>query len=357
VHILRLIINPDPDKAQNIKNINIKKLEELTNEAMSNWWNEKDNLLKRPFLKEIFKVAKQEERYRNGELGMISFGLYTIPFTNPFHFTPDGDALIVIMHGDERSGMGISDDEPDDGLRYDEDEDGNPDLTPTSSMPTPPENHVSPQLTHLQSGFQSRQAEIDPSGYGCMRELPVRSYPTSQMDDQLAYTDTNQHSLSSQPNYNTDRGSAGFQNQNLGTQDHNRRPPWSANGFPGVSPVFGSWASNSNNMMHNNPLQYNAFSSPLPHPTPQATTYQLPLPSSANQQPLPPMHHQAQAFNDQNLVGRSYEPISPNGTLRSNTLHPHLIPQQPNSFQEYLHDNSNYGQGDAEMKDEHIRGQ
>jgi hypothetical protein len=261
-----------------------------------------------------------------------------IPFTNPFYFTSDGDALIVIMHGDERSGMGISDDEPDDGLRYDEDEDGNPDLTPTSSMPTPPENQVSPHLTHLQSGFQSRQAEIDPSGYGCMRELPVRSYPASQMDDQLAYTDANQHSLSSQPNYGTDRGATGFQNQNLGTQDHNRRPPWSANsGFPGVSPVFGSWASNSNNMMHSNPLQYNA------------TAYQLPLPSSApNQQSLPPMHHQTQTFNDQNLVSRSYEPISPSGTLRSNTLH---------SFQEYLHDNSSYGQGDAEMKDEHIRGQ
>ena len=87
MHILRLIVNPDPDKAQNIRNINIKKLEELTNEAMSNWWNEKDNLLKRPFLREIFKVAKQEERYRNGELGMISFSLYMIPFTNPFHST------------------------------------------------------------------------------------------------------------------------------------------------------------------------------------------------------------------------------------------------------------------------------
>jgi hypothetical protein len=69
VHILRLVINADPDKTPNIKNINIRKLEELTNEAMSNWWNEKDNVLKRPFLKEIFKVAKQEERYRNGELG------------------------------------------------------------------------------------------------------------------------------------------------------------------------------------------------------------------------------------------------------------------------------------------------
>jgi hypothetical protein len=262
------------------------------------------------------------------------------------------------MHGDERSGMSISDDEPDDGLKYDEEEDGNPDLTPTSSMPTPPENLVSPHLTHLQGGFQPRQAEIDPNGYGCMRELPVRSYPASQIDDQLAYADTNQHSLSSQPNYNTDRESAGYQNQTLGTQDHNRRPQWPTSGFPGANPMYTSWPSSGNNMMHNGTLQYNAYNSGLPHPTSQAAAYQLPLPSSAPNQPsLPPVHHQAPNFNEQNLVNRSYEPIPPNGTLRSNTVHAHLIPQQPNSFQEYLHDNSSYGQGDAEMKDEHIRGQ
>lgn len=44
-------------------------------EAMSNWFNDKDhpdNATKRPFLKEIFKVAKAEERYKNGEIGKSS---------------------------------------------------------------------------------------------------------------------------------------------------------------------------------------------------------------------------------------------------------------------------------------------
>lgn len=50
----------------------MKKLEEVTMEAMSNWFNDKEhaeNAQKRIFLKEIFKVAKAQERYKNGEIG------------------------------------------------------------------------------------------------------------------------------------------------------------------------------------------------------------------------------------------------------------------------------------------------
>ena len=55
--------------------LNVQKLEEVTMEAMSNWFNDKDhpdNATKRPFLKEIFKVARAEERYKNGEIGKSS---------------------------------------------------------------------------------------------------------------------------------------------------------------------------------------------------------------------------------------------------------------------------------------------
>lgn len=263
------------------------------------------------------------------------------------HITVDGDAMITIMHGDERGGLGISDDEPDEGFKYDEDEEGNRDLTPTSNMPTPPESLVSPHLAHLQGGFQPRPGEIDYAS--CIRgDLPVRPYPASPMDDQLAYTDDNQHSS----NYSADRGSAGYQNQALVPPDHSRRAPWPAHNFPGANPVYTGWASSNSNMLQNTALQYNPFTSALPHPTTQATTYQLPLPSSApNQPPLPSMHHQAQNFNDQSI--RSFEPTA---ALRGSAVHQHLIPG-PNSFQEYLQDNSGYGHGDADMKDEHIRGQ
>lgn len=57
-------------------NLNVKKLEEVTMEAMSNWFTEKDhpeNSAKKPFLKEIFKVARMEEQYKNGERGWYLF--------------------------------------------------------------------------------------------------------------------------------------------------------------------------------------------------------------------------------------------------------------------------------------------
>lgn len=55
--------------------LNVKKLEDVTMEAMSNWFNDKEhpeNATKRPFLKEIFKIARAEERYKNGEIGECS---------------------------------------------------------------------------------------------------------------------------------------------------------------------------------------------------------------------------------------------------------------------------------------------
>lgn len=53
-------------------NLNVKKLEEITIEALSGFFADKENPAnsrKRPYLNEIFKVAKQEERFKNGEIG------------------------------------------------------------------------------------------------------------------------------------------------------------------------------------------------------------------------------------------------------------------------------------------------
>lgn len=52
--------------------LNVKKLQDNTMEAMSNWFNDKehpDNNLKKVFLKEIFKVALAEEAYLSGGIG------------------------------------------------------------------------------------------------------------------------------------------------------------------------------------------------------------------------------------------------------------------------------------------------
>jgi hypothetical protein len=74
VHIIRVVIDPDNDKPSNIKLVNIKKLEEVTMEAMSTFFADTkhaSNSQKRPLLKEIFSVAKMEERFQSGGLGKV----------------------------------------------------------------------------------------------------------------------------------------------------------------------------------------------------------------------------------------------------------------------------------------------
>ncbi|KAK5988914.1 hypothetical protein PT974_10411 [Cladobotryum mycophilum] len=70
-HILRLVVEPNSKQHPDIQKLglNVKKLEETTVEALSSFFMDNDaNAKKRPFLNEIFKVARQEERYKNGEI-------------------------------------------------------------------------------------------------------------------------------------------------------------------------------------------------------------------------------------------------------------------------------------------------
>lgn len=72
-HILSLVIEPGAKQHADIQKLglNVKKLEECTNEALSGFFSESaTNAGKKQFLTEIFKVAKQQERYKNGEIGM-----------------------------------------------------------------------------------------------------------------------------------------------------------------------------------------------------------------------------------------------------------------------------------------------
>ena len=69
-----MVVKPNKDQHEDIKklNLNVKKLEEVTMDALSSFFSDKDNnsnSKKKPFLKEIFKVARLEERYLNGEIG------------------------------------------------------------------------------------------------------------------------------------------------------------------------------------------------------------------------------------------------------------------------------------------------
>lgn len=73
-HILALITTPNREQHHDLKklNINVAKLEEATWDALSGFFadhNQPNNLKKKPFLKEIFRVARYQERFKNGEIG------------------------------------------------------------------------------------------------------------------------------------------------------------------------------------------------------------------------------------------------------------------------------------------------
>jgi hypothetical protein len=69
-----MIVLPNSSQHPDIQklNLNVKKLKEITIEALSAFFADKDQPLngkKRPYLNEIFRVAEFEERYKNGEIG------------------------------------------------------------------------------------------------------------------------------------------------------------------------------------------------------------------------------------------------------------------------------------------------
>lgn len=69
-----MVVEPNAKQHPDIQKLylNVAKLEEVTMDALSTFFSDKENgnnAKKKPYLKEIFKVARQEERYKNGEIG------------------------------------------------------------------------------------------------------------------------------------------------------------------------------------------------------------------------------------------------------------------------------------------------
>lgn len=73
--MLNMVVEPNDKQHFDIQklNLNVQKLEEVTMDALSSFFADKENKSnanKKPYLKEIFKVAKQQERLLRGEIGM-----------------------------------------------------------------------------------------------------------------------------------------------------------------------------------------------------------------------------------------------------------------------------------------------
>ncbi len=78
-HILRMITLPSVMQHPSIRhlNLNVAKLEEATNDALSGFFSDKEspnNAKRKPYLKEIFYMARSEEKYLNGEIGKLQEG-------------------------------------------------------------------------------------------------------------------------------------------------------------------------------------------------------------------------------------------------------------------------------------------
>ncbi|ROT40354.1 hypothetical protein SODALDRAFT_94609 [Sodiomyces alkalinus F11] len=168
-HILRMIVEPNEKQHPSIRKmkLDIQKLKEATDEALSSFFSGKENeknAKKKPYLDEIFKVALQEQRYKHGEI--------------------DGDSLIYVMAEDRFPETGIS--ENDDGGILTK-EDGDPPSVPSSASPSKASQHDvllhrvhgsntdHSQGGHMQGGgsFVGEVAVREPSHYAAQMLPPT----------------------------------------------------------------------------------------------------------------------------------------------------------------------------------------
>ncbi|RAL63369.1 hypothetical protein DID88_003792 [Monilinia fructigena] len=269
VHILKMIVEPYHKQCLAVQklNLNIKKLEEVTMEAMSNWFTEKDhpeNSAKKPFLREIFKVARKEEQYKNGEI--------------------TGDTYVHVMYGD-RNGAEISDDEPDEGMKL-EDDDLQPQNIEASPLILTPHSSVSPSIMQVQ------QAQQAPSHANQQRDheniyAPSRHsvrYSSQQEEHmhgsyintnagyvpRVNFNDQNSSSLQDQPQ----RSMSSAQYQNSHQSSVNWTSPFFSN--PSPSTNFYTTSPQSQSFTSNSPQSF-------------SNSYQLPPPNSQSLLPSHPV--------------------------------------------------------------------
>ncbi|TVY33082.1 Uncharacterized protein LOCC1_G008671 [Lachnellula occidentalis] len=310
VHILRMIVEPNHKQNENIRQqeLNVKILEEVTWEAMSNWFNDKEhpeNAAKRPFLKEIFKVAKFEERYKN-----------------------DATATVPIMYGDR-----TADDSDGDEEGFKEEDDDNENSPMHTPMSTSPDSLISPSM--MQAPQQHSPFETEHQTIQQRRPLIVsRHSHQPHMEDQGGYLDTN-----------FSRPMNGYQSQSPNLQQEFRRS-FNPSGFhsPQQNMYSSSAGWQNNNMLGSSmSTNYCVASSSQATLAPSATSFQLPpVPhvqqQQANMLPPPPMTHHA--YNDGLPVPRHYDS---GPQLRSGSLgHAHQM-AQGHGFGDFMQDGGGFG--------------
>lgn len=332
-------------------NLNVKKLEEVTMEAMSNWFNDTDrpaNSKKRPFLKEIFKVARLQERWKNGELGMSGHGAGVLRGTDMKPTDPNSRCSVMTHDGS----MNGSDDEPEEGDEYDEADAAA--LAAAAEMPTP-DSLVSPNHSMMQSIQPNRPIEdnrVKGESSQTWRQLPVRGYPQAQGFNEHKMEDPQQSS---------------FPNDSF-------RNKWEMH----ATPTFQQPAPDpGHHTQYQSPPQHQMYgwqssnmpvlntSSNGPSPQPYYTTsphsagaggYQLPPPLPLAQPMLPPLALSHPGYDSMGN-GNRYDtgPANMGPQMRTGSLaHPYTGRGHEGGYQDFLNDGTmpQYGHSEDQLKEE-----
>jgi hypothetical protein len=180
-----MIVKPREKQCTTVQKLglNIRKLEQATVESVANWFSDKEhpeNAAKKVLLKEIFKVAKAEERYKNGEICKVA------PFctirSKDLHGLEDGTTCIPKIHSDRNKFDSSDNDEPDDGIK--DDDKGHGSMPSPATIATPDSLVSLPTMMQIRSFFQY----ADP-GHSMAHTIPVRGYCQPQLEDHNPYGD------------------------------------------------------------------------------------------------------------------------------------------------------------------------
>jgi len=324
VHILKMIIEPYHNQVPAVQKLglNVKKLEDITMEAMSNWFNEKDhpeNAAKRPFLKEIFKVAKHEERFKNGELS--------------------GDTQINVMYGDSGAADQSDDDEEEEQLKLEDDE-LQPELVESPTILTP-HSLVSPSMIQTQQSVQHTEHDT---------YIPPRTVSNR-------FNNQTEEQPSSYVNGSSFVPRLNFNDTSPNVQDHTTRS-MSVNSinmsqYPNPQHSGFNWQASFASASNTSPTSSYYTTSPQSQSfASTATAFQLPPPNTQTALISTHGHNIHNSFDG--LPTRQYDTGAHIGNqLRTGSLgHPHQLASHHAGYVDMFSDGATYGHHDSSLKDD-----
>jgi hypothetical protein len=150
--------------------------------SVANWFSDKkhpENAAKKALLKEIFKVAKAEERYKNGEIGKVA--TFCTIRSEDLHGFEDGTTCIPKIHSDRNKFDSSDNDELDNGIK--DDDKGHGSVPSPTTILTP--DSPLPSMMQIRSFFQ----QADPGDSFMAHTIPVRDYGQPQLEDHNSYGD------------------------------------------------------------------------------------------------------------------------------------------------------------------------